>query len=430
MKTRTNLAMVEKRDPRNFVGGLAAALSLAALLASPAVRAADPIQIGFGMALTGGLAANGKSALVAMQIWQSDVNAKGGLLGRPVKLVYFDDQSNPSTVPGLYSKLLDVDKVDLVVGNYATNMLAPAMPVIMQHNMTFIGLLGLAVNSEFHYPKYFAMIPTGPEPKTAFSKGFFDVAAAQNPKPETIAIVAADAEFARNAADGARLNAKAAGLEIVYDKTYPPSTVDFTPIVRAILATNPDILYVGSYPPDTAGMVNTINEIGLKAKLCCGGMVGLQSAALKTKLGVKLNGLVNYDFWLPAATMQFSGVMELLAKYQAKAAAEGVDALGFYMPPFAYSQLQVLGEAVEATKSLDQDKLADYIRSHTFKTVAGDVKFGDNGEWAEARVLQVQFQHVKGNDVEQFKDPATQVIVAPAKYASGKVIYPFGDARE
>ena len=97
------------------------------------------------------------------------------------------------------------------------------------------------------------------------------------------------------------------------------------------------------------------------------------------------------------------------------------------MPPFAYSQLQVLGEAVEATKSLDQDKLADYIRSHTFKTVAGDVKFGDNGEWAEARVLQVQFQHVKGNDVEQFKDPATQVIVAPAKYVSGKVIYPFGE---
>src|SRR3984893_7486908 len=216
MKTRTNLAMVEKRDPRTFAGGLAAALSLAALLASPAVQAADPIQIGFGMALTGGLAANGKSALVAMQIWQSDVNAKGGLLGRPVKLVYFDDQSNPSTVPGLYSKLLDVDNVDLVVGNYATNMLAPAMPVIMQHNMTFIGLLGLAVNSEFHYPKYFAMIPTGPEPKTAFSKGFFDVAAAQNPKPETIAIVAADAEFARNAADGARLNAKAAGAESAY----------------------------------------------------------------------------------------------------------------------------------------------------------------------------------------------------------------------
>ncbi len=405
----------------------------AALLAVPAARpagAAEPIRIGFGMALTGGLAANGKSALVAMQIWRDDINAKGGLLGRPVELIFYDDQSNPATVPGIYTKLLDVDKVDLVVGGYATNMIAPAMPVVIQHNMAFISLLGLAVNSEFHYPKYFAMIPTGPEPKPAFSKGFFDVAEAQNPKPKTIAIVGADAEFARNAADGARQNAKAAGLQIVYDKTYPPSSVDFTPIVRAIQATNPDILYVASYPPDSAGMVRAINEIGLNVKLCCGGMVGLQSAALKTQLGPLLNGMVNYDFWLPAPTMQFPGIMDLLKKYQAKAPAEGVDPLGYYMPPYAYADLQVLGEAVEGTKSLDQDKLAAYLRDHTFKTVAGDIKFGENGEWAQARVLQVQFQGVKGNDVEQFKNPDTQVIVAPQQYVSGKVRYPYTVAKK
>jgi branched-chain amino acid transport system substrate-binding protein len=408
---------------------LAAAAALLALPATAPAGAAEPIRIGFGMALTGGLAANGKSALVAMQIWRDDVNAKGGLLGRKVELVYYDDQSNPSTVPGIYTKLLDVDKVDLVVGGYATNMIAPAMPVIIQHNMAFIGLLGLAVNSEFHYPKYFAMIPTGPEPKPAFSKGFFDVAEAQNPKPKTIAIVAADAEFARNAADGARQNAKAAGLQIVYDKSYPPSTVDYSPIVRAIQATNPDVLYVASYPPDTAGMTRAISEIGLNVKLCCGGMVGLQSAALKTQLGPLLNGMVNYDFWLPAPTMQFPGMMDVLKKYQAKAPAEGVDALGYYMPPYAYAYLQVLGEAVEATKGLDQDKLAAYLHEHTFKTVAGDIKFGESGEWAEARVLQVQFQGVKGNDVEQFKNPDTQVIVAPQKYVSGKVRYPYADAK-
>ncbi|HEX7967626.1 MAG TPA: amino acid ABC transporter substrate-binding protein [Stellaceae bacterium] len=410
---------------------LMAALAVAAVALPPrAAGAAEPIRIGFGMALTGGLAANGKSALVAMQIWRDDVNAKGGLLGRPVELVYYDDQSSPATVPGLYTKLLDVDKVDLVVGGYATNMLAPAMPVVIQHNMTFIGLLGLAVNSEFHYPKYFAMIPTGPEPKPAFSKGFFEVAMAQDPKPKTIAIVGADAEFARNAADGARQNAKAAGLQIVYDRTYPPTTVDYTPIVRAIQATNPDVVYVASYPPDSAGMVRAINEVGLNTKMCCGGMVGLQSAALKTQLGPLLNGMVNYDFWLPAPTMQFPGMMDLLKKYQAKAPSEGVDALGYYMPPFAYAYLQVLGEAVEATKGLDQDKLADYIRSHTFKTVAGDITFGAAGEWAQARVLQVQFQGVKGNDVEQFKNPATQVIVAPAQYVSGKVRYPYAEAKK
>jgi branched-chain amino acid transport system substrate-binding protein len=407
-----------------------ACLAVGAMSLPQVAAAAEPIKLGFGMALTGSLAANGKSALVAMKIWESDVNAKGGLLGRPVQLVYYDDQSNPSTVPGIYTKLLDVDKVDLVVGGYATNMLAPAMPVVMQHNMTFVGLMGLAVNSEFGYPKYFAMIPTGLNPKVDFSKGFFDVAMAQSPKPKTIAIVAADAEFARNAADGARQNAKTAGLQVVYDKTYPPSTVDYSPIVRAIQATDPDILYVGSYPADTAGMVRAINEIGLKPKLCCGGMVGLQSAALKTQLGPLLNGIVNYDFWLPAPTMQFPGVMELLKTYQEKAAAEGVDPLGYYMPPYAYAYLQVVGQAVEGTKGLDQEKLAAHIREHSFDTVLGTLKFGQSGEWAEARVLQIQFQHVKGSDVEQFKNPTTQVIVAPATYVSGKVQYPLADAKQ
>ena len=413
-----------------FRARLAVTMAVVAALAAAEARAADPIKIGFGMALTGGLAANGKSALVAMKIWESDVNAAGGLLGRPVQLVYYDDQSNPATVPGIYAKLLDVDKVDLVVGGYATNMLAPAMPVVMQHGMAFLGLMGLAVNSEFHYPKYFAMIPMGPQPKREFSKGYFDLALAQNPRPKTVAIVAADAEFARNAAEGARENATAAGLAIVYDKTYPPHTVDYTPIVRAIQASNPDIVFVGSYPPDTAGMLRAISEVGFQPKMCCGGMVGLQSTALKTQLGSLLNGIVDYDFWLPAPTMQFPGVLDLLKKYQAKAPEEGVDALGYYMPPYAYAYLQVLAEAVTATKSLDQDKLAAHMHEHTFKTVIGDIKFGENGEWAEPRLLQAQFQHIKGNGIEQFKDPATEVVLAPAQYVSGKMIYPYSAAKE
>lgn len=404
--------------------GLLAAVFIFSFAGAPA-HAADPIRIGFGMAQTGPLAANGKSALLAMQLWASDVNAKGGLLGRQVTLVFYDDQSNPSTVPGLYTKLLDVDKVDLVVGGYATNMLAPAMPIIIQHNMAFIGLLGLAVNSQFNYPRYFSMAPSGPDPKLAFSKEFFAVAMAQNPKPQTVAIVAADAEFSRNAADGARDNAKTAGLKVVYDKTYPPSTTDFTPIVRAIQATNPDLVFVGSYPLDSVGMVNAANEVGLKAKMFGGGMVGLQSTGTKIKMGPLLNGIVNYDFWEPAPKMQFPGVMELLKKYQAKAAGEGVDPLGYYMVPWAYADLQVLGQAVEATKGLDQEKLAAYMHANTFKTVLGDVKFGASGEWEGGRVILVQFHDIKGNDVEQFREMNTQTILAPADYKSGNVVYPY-----
>jgi branched-chain amino acid transport system substrate-binding protein len=145
------------------IRNLLAAAVLAAGLWPLAAAAVEPIKIGFGMALTGGLAGNGKAALIAMLIWAEEVNAKGGLLGRPVQLIYYDDQTNPSQVPGIYSKLLEVDKVDLVMSGYGTNLQAPAMPIIMQHGMAFIGLFGLAVNDQFHYDRFFQIQPNGPD---------------------------------------------------------------------------------------------------------------------------------------------------------------------------------------------------------------------------------------------------------------------------
>jgi branched-chain amino acid transport system substrate-binding protein len=409
---------------------LSGAVAVAAVLwLTPQPAQAQELKIGFSMAMTGTLGPNGKSALLAQKIWEEDTNAKGGMLGRKVKLVYYDDQSNPSTVPGIYTKLLDVDKVDLVIGGYATAMLAPAMPIMMQRKKLFIGLLGLGVNGEFNYPNYFVMIPSGPDPKPAFTKGFFDVAMAQSPKPTTVAIVAADQEFSRNASDGARENAKKIGLKIVYDKSYPPATTDYAPIVRAIAATNPDVLVICSYPADSVGMVRAISEVGFKPKMMGGGMVGLQNTSIKAQLGPLLNGFTNYDFWLPVPKMEFPGVADLMKKYQARAGAEGVDPLGYYMAPQAYAQLQVLAQAVEATKSIEDQKLADYVRATTFKTVLGDVKFGKGGEWAQSRVLQVQYRNVKGNDPMQFKGVDTQVVVSPPEYASGQLIYPYEKAR-
>ncbi len=422
-----------KKTCRNRLKLLLSAAALLFGIASAALpaRAADPIKIGTGMALTGGLAANGKAAILAMKIWEEEINAKGGLLGRPVQLIYYDDQSNPSTVPGIFTKLLDVDKVDLICGDYGTNLLAPAMPVVIQHNMTFFALFGLDVNREFQYPRYFAMQPAGgPNPSAAFSQGFFEVAAAQNPKPRTLAIMAADAEFPHNAADGARENAKKAGLQIVYDKTYPPNTTDYSPIVRAVDAVNADVVFSASYPPDAVGIVRAANEIGLKAKLFGGGLVGLQYASIKQQLGPMLNGIVNYDFWEPAKTLEFPGVEEFLKKYQAKAASEGVDPLGYYLPPFAYANLQVLQAAVEGTNSLDQDKLADWLRKNTIKTIVGDLAFGSNGEWKEARVLQVQFHDVQGSDLDQWKTDVKQTILWPDKYATGKAAYPYSSAKK
>src|SRR6266571_5447131 len=141
-------------SPRRIAWQVLVALSLGSLVAGPA-QTADPMKVGLSLALTGGVAANGKQILMALEFWRDDVNAKGGLLGRPVELVYYDDQSNPSTVPALYTKLITVDKVDLLLGPYATNMVAPAMPVLMQQNKTTISILGLDVNKQFNYGRYF-----------------------------------------------------------------------------------------------------------------------------------------------------------------------------------------------------------------------------------------------------------------------------------
>ena len=415
-------------------GALASFVATAALAAFGVPAGAQapsgqPITIGFGMALTGPLAANGKQALLGAKIWEETINKKGGLLGRPVKLVYYDDQSNPSTVPGIYTKLLDVDKVDLVTGPYATAMIAPAMPVVMQKGKVFIGLFGLAVNSEFNYPKYFAMIPSGPETKPSFTKGFFDVAAQQNPKPQTVALVAADQEFSRNACEGARENAKAVGMRVVYDKTYPPTTTDFSPIVRAIQATNPDIVSVCSYPLDSVGMVKAVNEIGFKPKMIGGAMVGLQATVFKTQLGPLLNGWVNYETWVPSEKMLTPEVKEFLATYQSRAAAEGVDPLGYYLGTWGYAYMELLGNAIAGAKSINDEQVANYLRSNPVKTIMGDIKFGKGGEWAESRMLQVQYHDIKGNTVDQFKGMDTQTVLTPADLKTGNIIYPYEKAK-
>ena len=411
---------------------LVATLSISLLLASGALfgaRGADPIKIGFGMALTGGLSANGKPALLAMQIWKDDINKKGGLLGRPVEFVYYDDQTNPATVPGIYTKLLEVDKVDFITSGYGTNLIAPLMPIAMERKLTVIGIFGLANNEKYKYPNYFQISPNGPEPETSTALGFFELAAKQQPRPQTVAIVGADAEYPQNAMAGARELIKKFGFKTVYDRTYPPSTVDYTTIVRAIKATNPDILFVASYPPDSVGMLRAAHEVGLQPKLFGGGMVGLQFTSVMTSLGPLLNGIVNYDFWAPEPTMMFPGIKEFFKEYQVRAEKEKVDPLGYYLPPFAYAAMQVLGQAIEATKGLDQQKVADYIRATEFSTIVGKVKFGKNGEWAHGRTLMVQYQKVNGNGIDQFRGAGKKVVLFPDEYKSGAIVYPYSAAR-
>ena len=386
-----------------------------------------PIRIGYCLSLTGPLAGNSRSAQLAHDIWREDINRRGGLLGRSVELVCYDDHADASLVPGIYKRLMDEDKVDLVIGGYGTNTLLPAMPLIMERQRFFVGLMGLGVNSALGYPNYFAMIPTGPDPNAALTEGFFALATEQSPRPATVALVSADAEFSRNPILGAKANAKKYGIRIVHEAIYPLTTENFAPVIDAVAESNCDLLFLCSYLADSIGLVRTIHAHRFRPKMAGGGMIGPQNTAVKTTLGPLLNGFVNYEYWEPVPKMMFPGVQQLLNTYQARASDAGVDLLGHYMAPLAFSQMQVVAQAVEATGGFDDASLSAYARRTTFHTVMGAIKFGVKGEWAEPRVLQVQFQGIAGHDVDQFQNGSRQIVVTPTNFTSGKLRFPYAE---
>jgi branched-chain amino acid transport system substrate-binding protein len=408
-----------------------AAIAVAGLISiSGALAQTAPIKVGVGLALTGAGASPGKMLLAALELWRDDVNAKGGMLGRKVELIHYDDQSTPSNVPGIYTKLITVDKVDLLLGPYATNFVAPAMPTIIQHNKMTISLTAIGINRHFNYDKYFSMIPAGPDGVNTFAIGFFEIAAQQKPKPQTVAILAADAEFARSAADGAREELKKRGFRVVYDQSYPPATTDFTPMVRAVQATNPDIFYVAAYPPDNVGIIRAANEINLQPKMFGGAMIGMLITPIRVQLGPAANGLVIVETFLPSPKLQFPGLGELMKRYQAKAPDLKTDPLGYAFVPIGYAAGQTLTQAVEAAKSLDHNKIAEQMRKLTFKTVVGDVAFAKDGEWTTARQFTTQVQNVAPNNLDQFRDGSRTPVLWPPEYKSGDFIYPYADARK
>jgi branched-chain amino acid transport system substrate-binding protein len=330
-----------------------------------------PIRIGYCLSLTGPLAGNSRSARLAHDIWREDVNSRGGLLGRPVELVCYDDRADASRVPCLYQRLMDEDKVDLVIGGYGTNTVLPAMSVIMERQRFFVGLMGLGVNNALAYPNYFAMIPTGPDPNAALTEGFFALAAEQKPRPATVALVSADAEFSRNPILGANANAEKYGFRIVHEASYRLTTEDFAPVIDSVAESGCDLLFLCSYLEDSIGLVRAIHAHPFRPKMVGASMIGPQNTAVKTTLGPLLNGFVNYEYWEPVPKMMFPGVQRFLNAYQARAGAASVDLLGHYVPPLAYAQMQVVAQAVEGTGSFDDTLLSTFTSEAVFNTGYG-----------------------------------------------------------
>ena len=387
--------------------------------------AQQPVKVGIGISQTGTLGGGGKAALLGLQMWVEDVNKKGGLLGRKVELIAYDDQSNPATTPGIYTKLLDVDKVDLLVAPYGTVPTAPSMPLVKQRDLLLMGNFSFQVNHTVKHDKWFNNAPWGDA--TSWTEGFLQVG--QKAGAKTVAFIAADQEFAQNLANGAKAVAKKSGLKTVYEQNYPPSTVDFSSMIRAIRNSKADMVFICSYPNDSVAIVRAINEIGVgpTVKLLGGGMVGLQFTPLMESLGSQLNGIVNYTSYAPG--MKYPGIDDFFVRYRAKAAEAKVDPLGFYLPPFNYAIGQTLEQAVGATKSLDSKVLAAWLHKNEVKTIVGPISWGPDGERAKPSVPMVQFLNIADKNLEQWKGLGKQVIVYPPQFKGGEAIVPYDKAR-
>ena len=407
---------------------LGAAIVVAGLgLTSNAGAEQPPIKIGMSMPQTGGLAGGGKASLLGIEIWRDDVNAKGGLLGRKVELVVYDDKSSAAETPAIYSKLLDVDKVDLLFAPYATVPTAPIMPLVKQRGMLLIGNFSFQVNSKVGHDMWFNNAPWGPA--DAWASAFLDIG--QKAGGKTVAMLTADQEFAQNLAKTAREVAAKRNMPIVFDQTYPPNTVEFSSIIRALKAAKPDIVYVASYPPDSAGILRAVNEIGIgdSVKLFGGGMVGLQFGPVMENMGSLLNGVVNFNTWLPEPAMYFDGTKAFFDTYSKRALEAKVDPLGFYLAPFGYASGQLIEAAIKATGSLDQKALAKYLHEHEIPTIVGPIAFSPDGERKETATLQAQFRGIVDKKMDQFRQSGKQVILFPEKLKSGELVTPFEAAR-
>src|SRR5207244_10632914 len=254
---------------------------------------------------------------------------------------------------------------------------------------------------------------------------------AQKAGGKNMALLTADQEFAQNLALTARDVAKKRNIPVTFDQSYPPTPVEFASIIRALKAAKPDIVYVASYPPDSAGILRAVNEIGIgdDVKIFGGGMVGLQFASVMGNLGSLLNGVVNYNSWLPEQSMYYEGTKAFFETYAKRAVEAKVDLLGYYLAPFGYASGQLVEQAIKATGSLDQKAIAKYLHENEHKTIVGPIAFSADGEWKETATLMAQFRGVKDKDIEQFRSSGKQVILFPDKLTTGNLVSPFEAAR-
>ncbi len=387
-----------------------AAITLTLGIGDTALAQQKPIVIGGTLGLTGNFAEPSTDYKAVYDRWLEQVNKKGGLLGRPVKMTIYNDESTPTVAQSLYSRLLDQDHVDLVLAPYTTFIGGAIVPIVLSHQKLLFngGFVGINI---FKNAKG-SVIGSYTYQEPDYTRGLFDLIKGLpgDKRPKRVAVFTAQNPFTIVVRDGVggvggALNfAKAAGMNVVVNEQYPPNTTDFTGLVQKAKAANADMLLELGLPNNSLQVTRTVRQQGYKPLIFC--TCGSQVTTLSAwpKLGSAAEGVIGTTASWPS--QGYAGLAELADAFKAR----GYDTLPTYAI-VGYAILEVIEQAVDGAKTLDQDKLKAYIHSHEFKTVAGNFRYQEDGTPVFSQVV---LQYIKGkNQVVWPKEAQTAAPVTP-----------------
>jgi branched-chain amino acid transport system substrate-binding protein len=395
-----------------LAAGVAGALLLAACGGSSApgdsgAAKKGPITIGISLPLTGDFSQPGGEAKRGYQVWADMVNAKGGVLGRKVKLKIVDDASSQDTVVADYTKLITQDKVDLVLGTFSSLLNFPASAVAEKNGYVFVEPAGGAPTMFSRGFKYlfFAQQATAPHQADVFVDYIKSLPADQRPK--TAAYPTQDDPFTRPVIESMQTQLEALGVKTVFSKVYPADTTNFQTIANTLKNKKPDLIAQGAVFEDGVGLVRSLKQLGYTPKALF--QTSAPSNAGQYSDGV---GLANTEGVFYTVSWNEQAKTPQNPEFVAAYAKAYKDALPAEDAADAFAAAQVLQAAAEATKGFDQDKIRDWLHANEVQTILGPLTWTDKGE-PQGDFLLAQWQSGKVQ------------VVGPADAATSKtVVYP------
>ncbi len=376
-------------------------LGLLGLVACEAEKK-NSIKIGYSLALTGKYAKTGKYQQEAFVMWAEDVNKRGGLLGRPVKLIHYDDKSDPKTGVKLYEKLITGDKVDLVFGPYSSAVTNPVAGVTEKYKYPMI-TAGASSSKIFAQGRNYVFGSYSP------AKDYMDgaLALAKEKGLKTVALIYADSLFPISTAKGVKAKAPKYGLKIVYEEKYPRKTSDVSPLLSKIKARNPDVVLAATYLPDAVLITRQMKELDVNPKI-----LAFTVGPALPEFGKDLGDLADYVYgatqWEISPLLPFPNQKEWAEQYTKRWGREPD-----YHAASGWSAAQVMESCVKKVGSINRDKIRDCLATTNMMTIHGKYAVDPmTGEQRGHEILLIQWQKGK------------KEIVYPAKYSSAEPVYP------